>query len=93
MKNIIEVNAEEDYVNLQTDDLDAEVKNGLVIEPVDPTPQSEIAGETFIKPKIEEIYSVQLENGEWKVEDGVPVSLRVVDNYSIAVTWKKSTHG
>jgi hypothetical protein len=31
MKNIIEVNAEEYYVNEQTDDLSKEIKNGLVI--------------------------------------------------------------
>jgi uncharacterized protein YdeI (YjbR/CyaY-like superfamily) len=58
MKNIIEVNAEEDYINLYTDDMANEVKDGLIIEPIDPTPDSEIKGETFIKPKIEETYSV-----------------------------------
>ena len=38
MKNIIEVNAEENYWNDTTDDFEKEMKDGLVFEPTNPTP-------------------------------------------------------
>ena len=38
--------------------IEEEMKNGLVFEPVDPTPDSEIKGATWIKPQIAETYSV-----------------------------------
>jgi hypothetical protein len=72
MKNIIEVNAEEYYVDRDTDDMDNEMKNGLVIEPVVDT--SQITGETFIKPQIAESYSVEEAGGIWSIkEDKTPV--------------------
>jgi hypothetical protein len=72
MKNIIEVNAEEYYIDRDTDDMDNEMKNGLVIEPVVDT--SQIAGETFIKPQIAESYSVEEVGGIWSIkEDKAPV--------------------
>ena len=52
MKNIIEVNAEENYWNDTTDDLEKEMKDGLVFEPTNPTPDSKIVGETFISRKL-----------------------------------------
>ena len=72
MKNIIEVNAEENYWNDTTDDLEKEMKNGLVFEPTNPTPDSKIIGETFIKPKIAATYSVDIADGEWKILENVP---------------------
>lgn len=93
MKNIIEVNAEEDYINRDTDDIENEMKNGLVIEPVDPTPKSGINGETFIKPKISEIYSVEEQGGKWKVLEDVPVKVCLNGNKSVKVTWEKMTSG
>lgn len=93
MDNIIEINAEEDYINSFTDDIANEMKNGLIIEPVDPTPQSEINGETFIKPKIKEEYSVDYSGGEWKVLEKVPVNICKKDDNSIVLMWDKSTHG
>lgn len=93
MKNIIEINAEEDYINKDTDDVENEMKNGLVIEPVDPTPKSGINGETFIKPKITEIYSVEVQEGDWKVLENVPVKVCLNGNKSVKVTWEKMTSG
>lgn len=94
MRNIIEVNAEEDYINKDTDDIAEGMKNGLIIEPVDKTPDSKIKGESFIKPKIQEIYSVEDIGGKWKVlEDDAPVVLSPYNDKSVRVTWNKSTHG
>lgn len=93
MKNIIEVNAEEDYWNDTTDDLEKEMKEGLVFEPTNPTPDSKIVGETFIKPKIAATYSVDIADGEWKILEDVPVCLQVTGNQTVTVIWNKTVSG
>lgn len=93
MKNIIEVNAEENYWNDTTDDLEKEMKDGLVFEPTDPTPDSKIIGETFIKPKIAATFSVDIADGEWKILEDVPACLLVTGNQTATVTWNKTTSG
>lgn len=94
MRNVIEINAEEDYINTNTDDIENEMKNGLIFEPVAPEPQDGIYGETFIKPKIAETYTVDISGGKWKVlEDNVPVTICVNGSKSAIVTWQKTTHG
>lgn len=93
MKNVLEVNAREDYINRDTDDMENEMKNGLIIEPVDPTPDSGIIGETFIKPKIAEVYTTDEVGGKWTVLEEVPVKLCLCDDKSVKVTWEKTTHG
>ena len=95
MKNIIEVNAGEDYINLDTDDMQNEMKNGLVIELVEPeVSEDDIQGETFIKPLIAETYSVNEEGGTWSVlEQGAPVRICADSDNSIQLTWLKSTQG
>lgn len=93
MKNIIEVNAEENYWNDTTDDLEREMKDGLVFEPTNPTPDSKIVGETFIKPKIAATYSVDIADGEWKILENVPAYLQVTGNQTATVIWNKTTSG
>ena len=93
MDGVLEINAEEDYVNRHTDDLANEMKNGLVIEKVVPTPNSIIQGETFIKPKIQEKYMVDFPGGTWKVKGDVPVTICPRGDRAIVLTWNKSTHG
>lgn len=95
MQNVIEVAAEEYYTDKDADDIENEMKNGLIVEPFDPTPEvlSHIHGEGFIKPKIAEIYSVDEEGGTWRVKDCVPVEIEVIDEKSIKLTWVKATHG
>ena len=93
MKNIIEVNAEENYWNDTTDDLEKEMKEGLVFEPTNPTPDSKIVGETFIKPKIAATYSVDIADGEWKILEDVPVCLQVTGNQTVTVIWNKTVSG
>lgn len=93
MKNVIEVNAEEYYLNKETDDLENEIVDGLIIEPVDPTPDSGIDGLTFIKPRIPSIYSVDAEDGAWKVSDNAPVTITPIDEKTISITWDKMISG
>lgn len=93
MKNIIEVNAEENYINDDTDDIKNEIKNGLVISPIDPTPCSEINGETFIKPKLEYSYSIDKYGGCWKILENVPVKFSLSTDKSVKLTWNKMVSG
>ena len=97
MKNIIEVNAEEDYINRDTDDVEHEMKNGLVIEPIDPTPKTDIVGETFIKPRITESYTLaesEVRSGHWALADEkVPVQLCNITSRTVKVTWDKMVSG
>lgn len=94
MRNVIEVNAEEDYINRDTDDIENSMKDGLVFEPVDPTPESGILGETFIKPLIKETYFVEEPNGTWSIlEKDFPVTLCPNGNKAVNLVWNKSTHG
>ena len=93
MKNIIEINAEENYWNDTTDDLEKEMKDGLVFEPINPTPDTTIIGETFIKPKIAATYSVDVADGEWKILEDVPACVKATGNQTATVTWNKTTSG
>lgn len=95
MRNIIEINAQEDYINLDTDDVDNEMKNGLVIETFEPeVSENDIQGETFIKPLIAETYSMNETGGTWSVlEQGAPVRICADGDNSITLTWTKSTQG
>lgn len=94
MLNVLEINAEEFFINRDTDDVENEMKNGLLIEPIDPSPNSEIIGETFIKPKIEEIYTAPEHDGAWcLVDKTLPVKIEVISNIQAKVTWEKMTSG
>ena len=93
MKNIIEINAQEYYYNDTTDDLAKEMIDGLIIEPEVSTFESEIIGETFIKPKIAETYSVDAVGGTWQVLENAPVCLQSAGDQAITVTWNKMTSG
>lgn len=97
MTNIIEVNAEEDYINRDTDDVENEMKNGLVIEPVDPSPDTDIIGDTFIKPKTATLYGIpETENrsGHWTLaNDNVPVQLCNCKDRIVKVFWNKMVSG
>lgn len=94
MRNVIEVNAEEYYINESTDDIENEMKNGLIFEKEKPISESEIQGAVFIKPKIPEIYSVSQPGGTWTTNPSdAPVKLCTNKNGDVTLTWEKSTHG
>lgn len=98
--NVLEINAEESYIDRDIDDVENEMKEGLVIEPQDPTPESDIHGETWIKPNIPQVYTSDIE-GDWEVEvslkkgEKLPVTLVVdkQDKKKVTVTWTKMSHG
>lgn len=78
---ILEISAVEYYSNKLEDDIENGIVGALISEPIDPTPVSQdtiifINGETFIKPKMEYIYTIGREfNLPWKVEGKCPVKL------------------
>lgn len=93
MVGVIEINAEESYVDRDTDDVLNEMKDGLVIEPQDPTPESGIHGETWIKPMIKYQYSVDIPYGAWGISNNAPVKVEPINPTTVSITWVKSTHG
>lgn len=94
MKNVIELTAEEYYVDQDTDDLENEMKNGLVFEEVDPNINSPISGDTFIKPNTKAVYIAPKQNGTWSVvENNVPVDIKPISNKSIELYWRKAVSG
>lgn len=93
MKNIIEVNAEEDYINKDTDSIQESMKNGLVFEPIDDTPDTEIKGSTWIKPNLPEVYSIDRQGGRWCVLDKAPVNIKIIAVNQVELVWEKMTSG
>lgn len=98
MTNILEVAAEEYYIDREDDDIDNFLDDGLVFEPIDPNPESEdgveIEGPTFIKPKIPEIYKAPDDGGVWSVtETSFPVCLTPTTDRHVSVSWCKTTSG
>lgn len=93
MTNVLELSAEEYYINTETDDVEHEMKNGLIIEPV--ITDSGIHGESFIKPLIGEFYSVDESGGKWEIfEDNAPAHLCYqTDTRKVKLTWDKTTSG
>lgn len=95
IKNVIEVNAEEYYIDRDTDDVEQEVADGLTIEPIDPNPDTDfgIIGNTFIKPMISENYVAPEAGGDWSIKEQFPVCIKTIDDSTVSVTWKKSVSG
>lgn len=97
IKNVLEVNAEEYYIDRDEDDVDAGIADGLIIEPVDPNSDDDlikIEGLTFIKPKITEVYKAPDVGGKWTVlEKDYPVCLKITNDPFVSVTWEKTTSG
>lgn len=92
--NIIEINAEEYYIDKEVDDVLNAMKDRFIIEPVNPTPDSKIKGETFIKPKIAETYTIDSDIvGCWQVLEDFPITLQKINANTIKLTWEKMTSG
>ena len=90
--NVMEVIAQEYYIDKDTDDITNELKDGLVIEPV-VEENAAISGNTFIKPNIPELYSMNRAGGAWKVLENYPVCIEIIDGSTIQLTWQKMTSG
>jgi len=98
MTNVIEIAAEEYFKNKDTDDLENDMIDGLIIEPYDPDPRilSHIAGEGFIKPLTDWEYRLDGDfgAGTWAVPAGAPITLKVIDEgAAVILNWTKTSHG
>lgn len=93
--NILEVYAKEYYIDPAKDDVEQEIADGLVVEPIDPNPIVErmIVGETFIKPMITEVYTAPETEGVWMVKEKFPVTLKSISDLEVEVTWQKPVSG
>lgn len=96
---IIKITAVEYYANETEDD----IKNGLVgvlktikENPNDKTTENKIIGETFIKPKVVQIYKFSgLGGNEWIVDKKYPVRISVnpKDDRQVKVIWESPYSG
>lgn len=70
-EGIIEISAEEYYGNEFEDDKENGIVGDLIVEPIDPNPvENLIVGNTYIKPKITEVYVYKgLESSNWELID------------------------
>lgn len=97
VSNVIEVAAEEYYIDKDKDNIEGEIANGFEIKQLDPNEHThgpKIEGATFIKPKIEELYTAPAAGGTWCIkEKGVPVCLKSISATEARVKWQKTTHG
>lgn len=93
MQNVLEINAEEYYIDKEKDDQENEIINGLEIEEIKPEiTKDDIQGNGFIKPMIAEKFSTQ-EPGNWSVNKGAPVCINGNGTSEIELIWNKSTSG
>lgn len=88
---VLEITAEEYYIDTQQDDLEKGCANvwSEDISPQDPT----IEGPAFIQPKRTYEYKYDgAENGKWKYETRLPIEASVNNNI-ITITWKTTYSG
>ena len=93
MENIIEFTAVEYYANETEDDIEEGIVGGLIEEVQDPNLTNDIQGETFIKPKLEYIYSVKDLEGDWIIDDNLPLKWRINDNNTLTLYWNANYSG
>lgn len=67
-ENVLEVNADEYYIDRDTDDVLNLLKDGLVIDRPTPAGDQEIHGEQLIQMKLPETYSVDISGGRWCIK-------------------------
>lgn len=96
---ILEVNAEEYYINEEEDDVENGIVGALKVEPITPAPDESsnvIEGENKIKPKLTYEYTyLGSENGTWYVDPNYPVSLEVNPEAKnkVSIKWKSNLSG
>lgn len=94
---ILEINAEEYYINRDEDDVEQGVVGGLIVEPIDPNPpEDNIIGEFLIKPKMTYDYEyIGINFAEWNVDSNQPVNMTVDENNPkiVHVKWKSNMQG
>lgn len=93
---ILEIIAVEYYANETEDDLENGIVGGLIVEKKDPNSEEVndiISGETFIKPKLEYIYSYDGNlKASWRVDKDTPVRLEI-DGTTVKLRWVSTYSG
>lgn len=90
-KNILEIAAEESYIDLATDDVERGIKDGKIEIKEDPSADSFIIGSSFIKPYIEYEYSVDESygSGTWSFEENdLPIEIINQTGNFIELKWQ-----
>lgn len=91
---ILEIIAKEDYSNPFVDDVANGVVDGLIEPPVDPTPETLIEGETFIKARREYVYTY---NGNdipnWEYNKKLPIKIIAQSGNTITLSWDSNYRG
>ena len=97
--NIIEITAQEYYINASTDDVENGIVDGLV-KPLKPNTEAVdkiIVGKTFIKPHIEATYEYNgpIENAQniWTVSKDCPVLIIEKNQDFITLVWDSNFSG
>jgi hypothetical protein len=94
MPGIIEVLATEDYSNVFLDDVANGIVDGLVQEPIDPTPDTLIEGETFIKAKGTYTYKyLGNETPVWSYNKKLPIKRVSMEDNIITFKWDSNYSG
>ena len=94
LTNIIQVEAQEYFINKDTDDVNNSVADDATVIPVTPTDESPIKGALLIKPYGDYVYSVLASGGNWKIlESAVPVVIKNQSDTSITINWNKGKSG
>lgn len=101
-KGILEINAVEYYSNLEKDDIEKGLVDAFVERIKEPEldPKVDIIGPSFIKPKIEYIYTVEVYNsrGTWHLgKTKVPINMETFKTErgtpAIKITWMTNYSG
>ena len=93
MPGILQFNAKEYYANEDKDDLTEGIVDGLVVEEIPKPRDTEIVGDTFIKPKMTYIYEyIGSEEGEWSFDKRLPITAKP-NGKKISLTWNTTYTG
>lgn len=94
LTNIIQVEAQEYFINKDTDNLTDNVADDPTIVPAVPTDESPITGTLLIKPFGDYEYTVQASGGTWKIlESNMPIIIKSQTDTSIIINWNKGKSG
>ncbi len=89
---ILEFTAIEYYANEYEDDLEKGLV-GVKVKPIDPTPDTSIIGETFIKPRLSYTYECA-GSGVWAFSrDDLPIQIKEKTDNKIEIVWTSSYTG
>ena len=91
MPGILQLTAKEYYAN-ESEDANG-IVGSLIVTPSEPE-QSDIAGESIIKPKSAYYYTYTgKEEGKWKVDTKVPLTAETLEDGRLKIVWPKTYSG